>query len=197
MFFFFFSLTIKQLWNNHDGFISSYFERFNGKWFDTGDSGFKDADGYVHIMSRSDDIINVAAHRLSTGSIEQVLVSIPGIAEACVVGKPDEQKGHVPLAFVSFSSGQNGPSFETINKHVRQEIGAIASLAGVIPITERPIPKTRSGKTLRRVLRTLVENAVQGKFDQEVPIPPTIEDPLSVESARAAVKKYFKGTSKL
>ncbi|KAL9617831.1 MAG: hypothetical protein Q9160_007381 [Pyrenula sp. 1 TL-2023] len=180
-------------------FYKGYLKRFEGKWMDTGDAGMIDEDGYVHIMSRSDDIINVAAHRFSTGAIEQAILSHPSIGEACVVGIPDAMKGHLPFAFVTPSSLPDGKQipaqaskelFAEVNKLVREQIGAIASLGGMLQ-GRGMIPKTRSGKTLRRCLRELVENGVSGNFEREVNVPATVEDKDVVEVAREKVKEYF------
>lgn len=197
-------------------FYKGYLKRFEGKWMDTGDAGMVDVDGYVHVMSRSDDIINVAAHRFSTGksprpvfwehtnmasgAIEQAILSSEGIAAACVIGIPDPMKGHLPFAFVepaNVSSSEEMPAtapkelFNDVNQQVRNQIGAIASLGGMIQ-GRGIIPKTRSGKTLRRVLRELIEHGVEGNFDKEVNIPPTVEDKAVIEAARERVKLYFK-----
>lgn len=202
------------LFNDDDRFYKGYLKRFEGKWLDTGDAGMIDQDGYVHVMSRSDDIINVAAHRFSTGkrlthfggntsnntsgAIEQAITSHPSVAEACVVGVPDAMKGHLPFAFVIPSTSQDSnlpamPSkefFTEINNIVRSQIGAIASLGGIVQ-GKGMIPKTRSGKTLRRVLRELVENGAEGKFDKEVNVPATVEDKEVVEVARKRVLEWF------
>jgi propionyl-CoA synthetase len=155
-----------------------------------------DEDGYVHIMSRADDIINVAAHRFSTGAIEQAITSHPKIAEACVVGIPDALKGHMPFAFVSVPREESPEElFKQVQGAVREQIGAIASLGGMIQ-GQGMIPKTRSGKTLRRVLRELVENAVHGDYEKEVQVPSTIEDLETVNIARKMVKEYFEGRGK-
>jgi propionyl-CoA synthetase len=132
------------------------------------------------------------------GSIEQAILSHPDIAEACVVGIPDEMKGHLPFAFVSPSSASTGtlPAhpppevFQAVNKLVREQIGSIASLGGMIQ-GRGMIPKTRSGKTLRRVLRELVENGTKGEYDREVNVPATVEDKDVVEVARKMVQEYF------
>ena len=193
-----------NLFEDDERFYRGYLKRFDGRWVDTGDAGMIDEDGYVHIMSRSDDIINVAAHRFSTGAIEQAILSHPAISEASVVGIPDALKGHLPFAFIHLRSsvGAELPAtvpetlFREVNTLVREQIGAIASLGGMIQ-GRGMIPKTRSGKTLRRVLRSLVENGVEGKFDEVVNVPPTVEDISVVEVARARVKDYFmeKGVS--
>jgi len=148
-------------------------------------------------MSRADDIINVAAHRFSTGAIEQAISSHPDIGECCVIGIPDAMKGHLPFAFVSLAT-HNHPHhavptdalFKEVDAQVREQIGAIAKLGGMIQ-GAKMIPKTRSGKTLRRLLRELVENAVHGDFEKEVAVPTTIEDTEVVDVARQKVKEYF------
>ncbi|KAF2835036.1 acetyl-CoA synthetase-like protein [Patellaria atrata CBS 101060] len=188
---------LTTLWQDEQRFYKGYLKRFSGQWIDTGDAGMIDADGYVHVMSRSDDIINVAAHRFSTGAIEQAITSHADIAECCVVGIPDALKGHLPFAFVTLTH-QDHPDaavpdeklFKEVQKAVREQIGAIASLGGMIQ-GKGMIPKTRSGKTLRRVLRELVENAVHGEFEKEVQVPTTIEDAEAVDIARKKIKAYF------
>lgn len=190
-----------SLFNDDERFYKSYLKRFEGRWLDTGDAGMMDESGYVHIMSRSDDVINVASHRFSTGAMEQAILSHPDVTEASVVGIPDSLKGHLPFAFVhirqsalpSSSPLPTTPStdvFKSIDALVREQIGAIASLGGVIQGTTI-IPKTRSGKTLRRVLRELVENAAEGNFEAEVNVPPTVEDAGVVKIAREKVREYF------
>ncbi|KAL4962635.1 putative acyl-CoA synthetase [Aspergillus stella-maris] len=199
------------LFGDDGRFYRSYLKRFDGRgnWLDTGDAGMLDQDGYIHVMSRSDDIINVAAHRFSTGAIEQAILSHPGIGEASVVGVPDSLKGHLPFAFVTLKSSATGNGngngndmparvpetlFNEVNQLVRDQIGAIASLGGMIR-GQGMIPKTRSGKTLRRVLRELVENGTRGEFDKEVNVPPTVEDRAVVEVARGRVREYFTSSS--
>ncbi|TVY32360.1 Acyl-CoA synthetase short-chain family member 3, mitochondrial [Lachnellula subtilissima] len=187
----------RTLWEDEERFYKGYLKRFEGRWIDTGDAGMIDKDGYIHVMSRSDDIINVAAHRFSTGSIEQAISSHPTIAECCVVGIPDSLKGHLPFAFVTLSTADHPSSaipsdqvLGEVQKLVRTQIGAIASLGGMIQ-GKGMIPKTRSGKTLRRVLRELVENAVHGEFDKKVQVPATVEDASVVEVAREKITQYF------
>ncbi|KAF2012403.1 acetyl-CoA synthetase-like protein [Aaosphaeria arxii CBS 175.79] len=186
------------LWQDEERFYKGYLKRFDGRWLDTGDAGLIDNDGYISIMSRSDDIINVAAHRFSTGAIEQAITSHPDIAEAAVVGIPDQLKGHLPFAFITLSTHHHPHAavpeeelFREVQKHVREQIGAIASLGGIIQ-GKGMIPKTRSGKTLRRVLRELVENATHGEFDKEVQAPTTIEDAEAIGVAKEKVKEYFR-----
>lgn len=211
------------LFNDEQRFYAGYLKRFSGRWIDTGDAGMVDESGYIHVMSRSDDIINVAAHRFSTGeysifqvpletfltvtdtgAIEQAVLSHPDIAEASVVGIPDSLKGHKPFAFVQLRASPSANTstspplsvipdkafFNAVNSLVREQIGAIASLGGIIQ-GQGMIPKTRSGKTLRRVLRELVENGAQGKFETAVNVPPTVEDAEVVDVARRRVREYF------
>lgn len=137
----------------------------------------------------------------SSGAIEQAILSHPSVGEACVVGIPDSLKGHLPFAFgqptsTAGSSGDKIPAtppaqlFKEVNGLVREQIGAIAALGGMIQ-GRGMIPKTRSGKTLRRCLRELVENGVQGEYDEKVGLPATVEDATVVEVARGVVKEYF------
>ncbi|KAL8691900.1 MAG: hypothetical protein Q9218_002968 [Villophora microphyllina] len=185
------------LFNDDERFYKGYLKRFDGKWMDTGDAGMIDEEGYVHVMARSDDIINVAAHRFSTGSIEQAISSHPSIAECCVVGIPDSTKGHLPFAFITLSTSSYPTSaipssklLKEVQSLIREQIGAIAALGGMIQ-GKGMIPKTRSGKTLRRVLRELLENAVHGEFEKEVQVPATVEDKSVVDVARGKVREYF------
>ena len=191
--------ALTRLFNDDERFYKSYLKRFNGQWVDTGDAGMIDDDGYVHIMARSDDIINVAAHRFSTGAIEQAILSHPEVAEASVVSIPDSLKGHLPFAFIqprgtgteAIPAKPSAELFNAVNKLVREQIGPIASLGGMIQ-GRGMIPKTRSGKTLRRVLRELVEMGVRGDVEGRVgSVPPTVEDGEVVEVARGRVREYF------
>ncbi|KAL7936583.1 hypothetical protein V8C35DRAFT_295882 [Trichoderma chlorosporum] len=187
----------RTLWDDEERFYKGYLKRFQGKWLDTGDSGWIDNEGYVHVMSRNDDVLNVSAHRLSSGGIEQAVTSHPLVAEACIVGVPDAIKGQLPFAFVTLSTPDHPTAAvpdqklaAEIQALVRKQVGAIASLGGIIQ-GKGMIPKTRSGKTLRRVLRELLENATKGEFDKEVAVPSTVEDAAVVDVARDKVKEYF------
>ncbi len=187
--------AFRTLWEDEERFYKGYLKRFGGRWLDTGDAGCVDAHGYVHIMARTDDIINVAAHRLSTGALEQAITSHPLVAEACVVAVPDALKGHLPFAFVTTASASPAVPdprlFAEIQTLVRSQVGPIASLGGMIQ-GRGMIPKTRSGKTLRRVLKELLENAVHGEFDKPVNVPSTVEDENVVGVAREMVRGYFR-----
>ncbi|KAI8171775.1 AMP-binding enzyme [Colletotrichum sp. SAR 10_65] len=189
--------AFRTLWQDEERFYKGYLKRFDGKWLDTGDAGYIDAEGYVNVMSRNDDVLNVSAHRLSSGGLEQAITSHPLVAEACVVGIPDALKGQLPFAFITLSTPDHptsavpdGKLADEIQALVRSQVGAIATLGGLIQ-GKGMIPKTRSGKTLRRVLRELLDNAVHGEFDKEVQVPSTVEDAGAVEVARAKVREYW------
>jgi propionyl-CoA synthetase len=173
--------AFRTLWNNHAGWERN-FATFPG-WYETGDAGFIDAEGFVHVMGRTDDIINVAGHRLSTGQMEQIVAAQDGVAECAVVGADDPIKGMVPIAFVVPRAGHEGDSAMAMRviAAVRHELGAVAALKTAHIVSA--LPKTRSGKTLRNLLRTICNGG-------EVVTPPTIEDPavpgLIVEAVRAA-----------
>jgi propionyl-CoA synthetase len=134
---------------------------------------------------------------LFLGGIEQAVTSHPLVAEACVVGIPDALKGQLPFAFITLSTPSHPSAAipdqkisSEIQALVRKQVGGIASLGGIIQ-GKGMIPKTRSGKTLRRVLRELLENATRGEYDKEVGVPSTVEDVTVVDVARAKVKEYF------
>jgi acyl-coenzyme A synthetase/AMP-(fatty) acid ligase len=159
-----------NLWHNTDRFKDSYLTRYSG-YYDSGDGGYIDEDGYVYITGRMDDIINVAGHRLATATMEEVVAGHPAVAECAVVGIADELKGQIPMGFVTLKSDASISPAELereLVQMVRDQIGAVASLKRVI-VTER-LPKTRSGKILRRTIRSMAEG-------QSVDVPSTIEDP--------------------
>lgn len=190
--------AMRTLWEDEERFYKGYLKRFGGELLDTGDAGYIDKDGYVHVMARNDDVLNVSAHRLSSAAIEQAIASHPLVAEGCVVSIPDALKGELPFAFVTLSVPDHPRSAipdkkleQEIQNLVRGQVGAIASLGGIIQGTQM-IPKTRSGKTLRRVLRELLANAVEGDFDAAVSVPSTVEDANAVEVSREKIREYFK-----
>ncbi len=158
------------LWNAHERYARAYLEAFPG-YYSTGDAGFLDADGYLHIMTRTDDVINVAGHRLSTGAIEEVIAGHPDIAECAVVGMPDALKGQAPLGFLVLKSGSNRPHAEIaaeIVQRVRDLMGAVVAFKTALVVSR--LPKTRSGKILRG---TIVKILTGEPFTT----PATIEDP--------------------
>ena len=169
--------AFRTLWNNHAGYAKN-FAAFPG-WYETGDAGHFDADGFLHIMGRTDDIINVAGHRLSTGQMEQIVAATDGVAECAVIGAEDAIKGMIPIAFVVPRAGADGDDVlrARVIAAVRGELGAVAALktAHIVP----QLPKTRSGKILRNLLRKICNG-------EEWTVPPTIDDP-AVPAALAAV----------
>ncbi|KAJ3561729.1 hypothetical protein NPX13_g8831 [Xylaria arbuscula] len=186
-----------SLWRDDMRFYNSYMKRFMGKFFDTGDLGFVDENGYIYILSRSDDVINVAAHRLSSAAIEEVILAHPFVAECCVVGMPDPQKGHKPCVFLTLSQPPHLTGvipYKQLKKElqtaVREHISPIASIGAIIQ-GQNIIPKTRSGKTMRRVLRDLVENAMRGGINDRLEVPATIEDYTTVTNARSKLGEYL------
>ncbi|MFV8369046.1 acetate--CoA ligase [Flavobacterium sp. LB2R40] len=171
------------IWENETRFKASYFNKFEGYYL-SGDGGYKDEDGYIFITGRTDDVINVAGHRLSTAEMEEVVASHSSIAECAVIGIHDELKGQVPLALVVVKLGEKIEHYQLeheIIKLVRQQIGAVTSLKNVV-IVQR-LPKTRSGKILRKLMRSISDGA-------EFQIPSTIDDESIVAEITATLKKY-------
>jgi len=168
------------LWNDAAGFETAYLSRHPG-FYTTGDAGFVDEDGFVHVMSRIDDIINVAGHRISTGAIEQIIAAHPAVAECAVFGAPDALKGQLPVAVVVSKVGSRTADHELARKLieiVRSELGPVAAFKAVA--ISAKLPKTRSGKTLRNVIRDLAAGVPPR-------VPPTIEDPDAVDQVRDAL----------
>ncbi|MEZ5757651.1 MAG: acetate--CoA ligase [Emcibacteraceae bacterium] len=168
------------IWKNDKRCIDTYFSEFEGFYL-TGDAGHKDEDGYLYIMGRTDDVINVAGHRLSTGSMEEVLANLPEVAECAVVGVQDDLKGQVPYGFLVLKNNVLKPHDEIINeavKAIRQEIGAVASFKTAVIV--KRLPKTRSGKILRRVM-----SSIAGK--EEYSIPATLDDPIILNEISEAL----------
>ncbi|ORE88507.1 acyl-CoA synthetase/AMP-acid ligase [Oceanococcus atlanticus] len=172
--------TLLTLWDNDDGYQDNYLSRYPGYYL-TGDAGYRDGDGYISIMSRIDDIINVAGHRLSTGAMEQVLAAHPAVAECAVIGVTDTLKGQLPLGLVVLKAGVNQAEQDIVAElvaNVRQEIGAVAAFkqAAVVP----RLPKTRSGKVLRAAMRKIADG-------ENPPVPATIDDPKILDEIRQAL----------
>ena len=162
------------LWNNDAGYLESYVDPFPG-YYKTADAGFKDEDGYLWIMSRTDDIINVAGHRLSTGALEEVLAAHADVAECAVIGVADELKGEVPLGLVVLKSGVATAQEQIVTElihMVRERIGPVASFK--IATVVKRLPKTRSGKIVRGTIKKIADGV-------EYRMPPTIEDPAVIE----------------
>lgn len=172
--------ALTTLWQRAAHFHAAYLDAHPG-CYTTGDAGIIDADGYVHVMSRIDDIINVAGHRLSTGGIEQVIAAHRDVAECAVVGAADALKGMVPVGLVVLKSGVDRADAvicREIVARVRKELGPVASFKSVT-IT-RQLPKTRSGKVLRGFIRRMADG-------EAVPVPATIDDPGAAEAVRSAL----------
>ncbi|MBM3539432.1 MAG: propionyl-CoA synthetase [Alphaproteobacteria bacterium] len=162
--------TLPTLWNAEERFRKAYLDDFPG-YYKTGDAGYIDEDGYVFVMTRVDDVINVAGHRLSTGAMEEVLAAHNDVAECAVIGVADEMKGQVPLGFLVLKAGVNRPHEEIVREVValvRQRIGPVAFFKQAIVV--KRLPKTRSGKILRATMQRIAEN-------QEFKQPATIDDP--------------------
>ena len=172
--------TLPTLWNNDERFVSSYLSRFEG-YYETGDAGYIDEDGYLYIMSRTDDIINVAGHRLSTGGMEEVLAGHPDVAECAVIGIDDSLKGQVPLGFVVLKSGVARAGDDIIGEiiqKVRDDIGPVAAFKQAVIVGR--LPKTRSGKILRATMQKIVNGA-------SYTMPATIDDPVILDEITEAV----------
>ncbi|MEH6401833.1 MAG: propionyl-CoA synthetase [Sneathiella sp.] len=162
--------TLPTLWNNDEGFVRSYMEEIPG-YYKTGDAGYVDEDGYLFIMARTDDIINVAGHRLSTGGMEEVLAGHKDVAECAVIGAKDQIKGQIPMGFVVLNAGVSRSEEEVIKEVValvREKIGPVAAFRQAMVV--KRLPKTRSGKILRGIMRKIADG-------EEYNAPATIEDP--------------------
>jgi len=173
--------SLPTLWHDDERFVESYLSAYPGH-YRTGDGGYVDADGYLYVMGRTDDVINVAGHRLSTGAIEQVVAGHPAVAECAVIGVADALKGQVPRAFVVLKAGvEVDPAVlrDELVARVRDEIGAIAALREVDVVAA--LPKTRSGKILRGTMRGLAAG-------QDVPVPSTIDDPGALDALRGLLR---------
>jgi propionyl-CoA synthetase len=166
------------LWNNERGFQAAYLSAYPGYYL-TADAGFKDEDGYLWIMGRTDDVINVAGHRLSTGAMEEVLAAHPDVAECAVVGVNDSLKGEIPLGLVVLKAGvarERGELVAELIELVRQHIGPVASFKTATPV--KRLPKTRSGKVVRGTIKKIADGA-------PYTIPPTIDDPATLDEISA------------
>ena len=172
--------ALPTLWQADDVFVRSYLSTFPG-FYQTGDAGLIDADGYIHVMTRTDDIINVAAHRLSTGEIEEVLAAHPDVAECAVIGVADALKGQVPLGLLVLKAGVKRAADEIEREAVglvRDRIGPVASFKTALVVAG--LPKTRSGKILRGTMRRIADG-------EDYPLPATIDDPAVLGEINAAL----------
>ncbi len=173
--------TLATMWNNEQGYKDNYLARYPGYYL-TGDAGYIDDDGYLWIMSRIDDIINVAGHRLSTGSMEEALSGHQDVAECAVIGVADQLKGQLPIGLVVLKAGVKRTAEEIVPElvdRVRQQIGAVASFKQAVIVSR--LPKTRSGKVLRATMRAIADS-------QTYTVPATIDDPRVLEEIAAVLK---------
>ena len=172
--------SLPTLWNNDDRFVESYMAEYPG-FYKTGDAGYLDEDGFVYVMARTDDIINVAGHRLSTGGMEEVLANHPDVAECAVVGAADQLKGQVPLGFLVLKNGVQRAGDEIIAETVamvRKDIGPVAAFKEAVIIQR--LPKTRSGKILRGTMQKIADG-------EDFPMPATIDDPAILDEIAIAL----------
>jgi propionyl-CoA synthetase len=173
--------TLPTLWNAEERFKKSYLNTFPG-YYETGDAGMIDDDGYLYIMARTDDVINVAGHRLSTGAMEEVLAGHPDVAECAVIGVGDALKGQLPLGFVCTNNGTEKSNAEIqaeCIKLVREKIGPVAAFK-LVTVVNR-LPKTRSGKILRGTMVNIADS-------KPYKMPATIDDPVILDEIKAALK---------
>ena len=172
--------SLPTVWGDHDRFVESYWTRYPGYYL-TGDGGYRDEDGYVYIMGRVDDVMNVAGHRLSTGQMEEVVADHPAVAECAVVGIRDPDKGQVPLGLVLLKDGVNIEQ-STLEQELVQmvwgDVGAFANFRKVCVVPR--LPKTRSGKILRQVLRQMIDG-------DPYKVPSTIDDPAILEEVASVL----------
>ena len=178
------------LWNADERFVASYLSRFPG-YYSTADAGFMDEDGYVYVMARTDDIINVAGHRLSTGAMEEVLASHADVAECAVIGVYNELKGQVPVGFLVLKRGVDRPHDEIVAElvhMVRQRIGPVAAFKTAMVV--RALPKTRSGKILRGTMRKIADG-------QEYKVPATIDDSSTLTEIADVLRRVGYATKQI
>ena len=173
--------TLPNLWNAEDRFKKSYLQQFPG-YYETGDAGTIDEDGYLYIMARTDDVINVAGHRLSTGGMEEVLSGHPDVAECAVIGVTDQLKGQMPVGFLclnSTSTRDHGDVVNEVVKLVREKIGPVAAFKLAVVVDR--LPKTRSGKILRGTMVNIADNT-------PYKMPATIDDPVILDEIKVALQ---------
>jgi propionyl-CoA synthetase len=173
--------SLPSLWNADERFVDSYLAEFPG-FYKTADAGYRDDDGYLYIMSRTDDIINVAGHRLSTGGMEEVLANHPDVAECAVIGVADDLKGQLPVGFLVLKAGVEKGHAEIVSdvvRMVREQIGPVAAFKTATVIDR--LPKTRSGKILRATMQKIADN-------EEYKTPATIDDPVILDEIRSALE---------
>jgi propionyl-CoA synthetase len=173
--------ALPNLWEAEERFVNTYLSGFRG-YYETADAGFKDADGYVYVMARTDDIINVAGHRLSNGALEEVLTSHPDVAECAVIGVADPLKGQLPVGFLVLKVGAERSNDEVVSDvvaDVRAQIGPVAAFKTAVVVDR--LPKTRSGKILRGTIVKIAD-------DTPWKMPATIDDPAIFDEMATALR---------
>jgi propionyl-CoA synthetase len=173
--------TLPTCWNNDEGFLNAYMEEFPG-YYKTADAGCIDEDGYAFVMTRTDDIINVAGHRLSTGAMEEILADHPDVAECAVLGVEDKLKGQTPIGFVVLNAGvsrDHNDIVKEVIQMVRDRIGPVASFKTATVV--KRLPKTRSGKILRGTIQKIADN-------KDWKMPATIDDPTILDEMETALE---------
>ena len=181
--------TLLDLWKDNERFKAGYLNKFLGYYF-SGDGGFKDEDDYIFITGRVDDVINVAGHRLSTAEMEEIVASHHSVAECAVIGINDELKGQIPLALVVSKSGDTVEKFQLqheVVQLVREKIGAVATLRDVVVVQR--LPKTRSGKILRKMMRSIADG-------ENFQVPSTIDDEAIIDEIREVLEESKIGSFK-
>ena len=176
------------LWLADERFRATYLDPYPGYYL-TADAGYIDERGYVFVMARTDDIINVAGHRLSTGAVEEVLAAHPDVAECAVIGVADGLKGQVPIGLLVLKAGVHRPEEEIVREAVqlvRERIGPLVSFKTAVVVGR--LPKTRSGKILRGTMRRIAD-------DQQYSVPPTIDDPKILEEITEALHRVGYGST--
>ncbi|WP_120498745.1 propionyl-CoA synthetase [Kiloniella sp. EL199] len=178
--------TFSTLWNAKERHRQAYLTGFPG-FYETGDAGYKDENGYIYVMSRTDDIINVAGHRLSTGAMEEVLAAHEDVAECAVIGVADKLKGQLPLGFMVLKAGSEKSHSDVVAEvvqKVRHDIGPVAAFKLAVVVDR--LPKTRSGKILRATMRKIADN-------EDYKVPATIDDPVILDEIRMALQSIGYG----
>ena len=175
--------SLPTLWQDDPRYVAEYLSRYDGYYL-TGDGGYRDTDGYLFVMGRTDDVINVAGHRLSTGEMEAVLAAHPAVAECAVIGVPDQLKGQLARGLVVLKAGVDIDE-DTLRAElveaIRRDIGPVAAFRDVDIVAG--LPKTRSGKILRKTLRGIAEG-------RDEPVPSTIEDPTVLDQLRPILQHH-------
>jgi propionyl-CoA synthetase len=178
--------TLQTIYNDDERYVTEYLTKYPG-YYDTGDAAYKDENGFVYIMGRTDDVINTAGHRLSTGAIEEILMEHPKVAECAVIPVKDEIKGQLPVGFVICDAGTTADEYAAICSElvqlVREEMGPVASFKKVAVVNK--LPKTRSGKILRGTMKKIANG-------EAYKITPTIEDPTIFDYLAPEIVKLMK-----